>query len=89
MFLLLKMVIDESSPLGYVSGTASSVSNVMVTFGSVLSMPSIAFGGAMPKSVMSSVNSPVTSETGVLAARSSAQRHFALHAGNLQHADAP
>ena len=34
--------------LRYVSGTASTVSKVTVTFGSVFSMPSIAVGGLMP-----------------------------------------
>src|SRR5262249_7121029 len=32
----------------YVNGIVSTVSKVTVTFGSVLSTPSIAFGGAMP-----------------------------------------
>jgi hypothetical protein len=32
----------------YVKGIVSTVSKVTITFGSVLSTPSIAFGGAMP-----------------------------------------
>src|SRR5688500_6997153 len=38
----------------YVNGTVRTVSNVIVTFGSVFNIPSIAFGGVMPKSVISS-----------------------------------
>ena len=36
------------APAGYVSGTARTVSNETVTFGSVVSIPSIAVGGLMP-----------------------------------------
>ena len=40
-------------------------SNVIVTFGSVFNIPSIAFGGLMPKSVISDCSSPLHGQRAV------------------------
>ena len=61
---------------------------MIVTFGSVFNIPSIAFGGVMPKSVIRICSSPWTVKPGVLAFGREVERDLALDAGDLQHADA-
>ena len=61
---------------------------MIVTFGSVFNIPSIAFGGVMPKSVIRICSSPWTASPASLRSSREVERDLALDAGNLQHADA-